>query len=81
MVELRRKPTHSKKTAERRVSRKTGQQATARRKTSVKKSASKPSPKRWSQRVTQESDALDPKHGVFKLTDPKQIATSLKRSA
>jgi len=81
MVELRRKPTHSKKTAARRVSRKTGQKATARRKTSVKKSASKPSSKRWSQRVTQESDALDLKHGVFKLTDPKKIATSLKRSA
>jgi hypothetical protein len=31
--------------------------------------------------VTQESDALDLKHGVFKLTDPKKIATSLKRSA
>ena len=31
--------------------------------------------------MTQESDALDLRHGVFKLTDPKKIAASLKRSA
>ena len=36
---------------------------------------------RWSQRVTEESDALDLQHGVFSLKDPKQIAASLKRSA
>ena len=36
---------------------------------------------RWSQRVTQESEALDLKHGVFTLRDPKRIASSLKRSA
>jgi hypothetical protein len=41
----------------------------------------KASPKRWSQRVTQESDALDLKRGVFTLRDPKAIAASLKRSA
>lgn len=29
----------------------------------------------------EESDALDLKHGVFKLTSAKKIATSLKRSA
>jgi hypothetical protein len=54
-----------------------------RRKTgSARKSAAKKaSPKRWSQRVTRESDALDLKRGVFKLTDPKKIAASLKRSA
>ena len=46
-----------------------------------KSSARKPSPKRWSQRVTQESDALDLKRGVFKLTSAKKIAASLKRSA
>src|SRR5215211_3085022 len=49
----------------------------ARRKTSVKKSSSR----RWSQRVTRESDALDLKKGVFKLTSAKKIASSLKRSA
>ena len=46
-----------------------------------KKTSGKASPKRWSQRVTRESDALDLKPGVFKLTDPKKIAASLKRSA
>jgi Protein of unknown function (DUF3175) len=37
--------------------------------------------KRWSARVTRESDALDLKHGVFTGRDPKRIAASLKRSA
>lgn len=36
---------------------------------------------RWSQGVTEHSDALDLKSGVFKLEDPKAIARSLKRSA
>jgi len=65
--------------AERRKSatRKAARKPAARRKPSIRKS----SPKRWSQRVTQQSDALDLKHGVFKLADPKKIATSLKRSA
>jgi hypothetical protein len=31
--------------------------------------------------VTRESDALDLRHGVFTLRDPKLIAASLKRSA
>ncbi|MBB4374294.1 hypothetical protein GGD63_007123 [Bradyrhizobium sp. cir1] len=63
-----RKTTHSRKTA-------------ARRKTSVRKSTKRATPKRWSQRVTKESDALDLKRGVFKLTSPRKIAASLKRSA
>ena len=37
--------------------------------------------RRWSKRVTEHSDALDLKGGVFKLRDPKKIAASLKRSA
>jgi hypothetical protein len=37
--------------------------------------------KRWSQRVTETSDALDLEAGVFTLDDPRQIAKSLKRSA
>ena len=36
---------------------------------------------RWSQRVLDQSDALDLEVGVFKLKDPKDIALSLKRSA
>jgi hypothetical protein len=37
--------------------------------------------KRWSQRVTERSDALDLEHGVFTRPDPRSIARSLKRSA
>jgi hypothetical protein len=37
--------------------------------------------RRWSQRVTRESDALDLKKGVFTWRDPKRIAASLRRSA
>jgi hypothetical protein len=40
-----------------------------------------PADKRWSQRVTRESDALDLEGGVFKRTSPRAIALSLKRSA
>ena len=36
---------------------------------------------RWSQRVTETSDALDLKKGVFSLDSPRKIAASLKRSA
>ncbi|HEV7877066.1 DUF3175 domain-containing protein [Bradyrhizobium sp.] len=70
--------TRSGKTASSRpkpASRKAG---SARRKSVAKRKAS---PKRWSQRVTQKSDALDLKRGVFTLRDPKAIAASLKRSA
>ena len=49
----------------------------ARRKTTAKRSGGH----RWSQRVTQESDALDLQQGVFKKSSPKDIAASLKRSA
>lgn len=42
---------------------------------------SKDSKKRWSQDVTEHSDALDLEKGVFTLKDPKKIAASLKRSA
>lgn len=68
-----RKTTHSRKTASRK-------KTSARRSTS-RKSTKRATPKRWSQRVTKESDALDLKRGVFKLTSPKRIAASLKRSA
>ena len=37
--------------------------------------------KRWSQDVTEHSNALDLEQGVFTLKDPKKIAASLKRSA
>src|SRR5690349_6545628 len=37
--------------------------------------------RRWSARVTRESDALDLKKGVFSLKNPRAIARSLERSA
>ena len=37
--------------------------------------------KRWSQQVTETSNALDLEEGVFASNDPRYIARSLKRSA
>jgi hypothetical protein len=37
--------------------------------------------RKWSQDVTEHSDALDLQRDVFTLDDPKAIAASLKRSA
>ena len=37
--------------------------------------------KKWSQDVTENSDALDLEEGVFTKGDPKEVAKSLKRSA
>ena len=37
--------------------------------------------RRWSQKVTERSDALDLDEGVFTRGDPQAIARSLKRSA
>ena len=39
------------------------------------------STKKWSQDVTEHSDALDLEAGVFEQHDPKKIAASLKQSA
>ena len=36
---------------------------------------------KWSQEVTEHSDALDLEKGIFSSEDPKKIADSLKRSA
>jgi hypothetical protein len=36
---------------------------------------------RWSQRVTETSDAMDLERGVFKKKSPRAIARSVKRSA
>ncbi len=38
-------------------------------------------PRRWSQRVSETSNALDLEAGVFTWDDPRRIARSLKRSA
>jgi hypothetical protein len=69
----RRKAAGARKSATRKTARKTARKTTARK--------ARSSPKRWSQRVTRESDALNLKQGVFKLTSPRKIAASLKRSA
>ena len=45
------------------------------------KSVSKSTTRKWSQEVTEHSDALDLKKGIFTLKDPKKIAASLKASA
>jgi hypothetical protein len=37
--------------------------------------------KKWSQDVTEHSDALDLEEGVFTHDDPKEVAKSLKHSA
>ena len=72
-----RKTTTRRTTAKRSQKSATRKAGSARRKSAGKKA----SPKRWSQRVTEHSDALDLRQGVFRLTDPKKIAASLKRSA
>ena len=70
--------TRSRKTASSKPKTASRKAGSAQGKSSAKRKAS---PKRWSQQVTQESDALDLKRGVFTLRDPKRIAASLKRSA
>jgi hypothetical protein len=40
-----------------------------------------PKPDKWSQQVTEHSDALDLDKNVFTLSDPCKIAQSLKQSA
>jgi hypothetical protein len=47
----------------------------------TRKPAERKPARRWSARVTRNSDALDLKRGVFTLKDPERIAASLKRSA
>jgi hypothetical protein len=68
--------THARKTARRKSGRNTTRRVVPR-----KKAARRATPRRWSQRVTKESNALDLRRGVFKQTSPKKIAASLKRSA
>jgi Protein of unknown function (DUF3175) len=68
------------------ATRKLGGRKPSRRKTARRASA-RAGPKRggynrrWSARVTHESDALDLQGGVFTWKEPKRIAASLKRSA
>ncbi|MCC8979492.1 DUF3175 domain-containing protein [Bradyrhizobium acaciae] len=74
-------PAHKKAT--RKTARKSAPKSTTRPASTTrrKRGARKTPSKRWSQRVTKESDALDLKHGVFRQTSAKRIASSLKASA
>ena len=54
--------------------------STARRRKAQSKSTARGA-RRWSQRVTRESDALTLEEGVFTKSTPRKIALSLKRSA
>src|SRR5262249_6193410 len=53
-----------------------------RRTTRIRGAKARPTaPRRWSNGVTQRSNALDLERGVFLLGDPRKVAASLKRSA
>jgi hypothetical protein len=54
---------------------------TTKTKRTKKTKKTKKATKRWSGRVTRESNALDLEHDVFKQPSAKKIAASLKRSA
>jgi hypothetical protein len=56
--------------------------AVARTRVARRQQSTKPKPaRRWSQHVTETSDALDLHGGVFKSRSARAIASSLKRSA
>lgn len=63
------------------AAKKTTKRSPARKYHARRKATAKRGGRRWSKHVTETSDALDLKGGVFKLRDPKKIAASLKRSA
>jgi len=49
--------------------------------TTAKKSRKKAEPKKWSAKVTKNSNAMDLEENIFESDDPKKIAESLKHSA
>jgi hypothetical protein len=51
------------------------------KKKASKRSASGRTGKKWSKHVNETSNALDLQQNIFKESDPKKIAQSLKRSA
>lgn len=46
-----------------------------------KKKAKTVAARKWSAKVSHQSDALDLQHGIFTSEDPRKIARSLKKSA
>jgi hypothetical protein len=65
-----------KKSAKKHAARKT-----AKKSSSTRSSSKKSSSKKWSKHVNETSDAMDLESGVFKKSNPKKIAKSLKRSS
>jgi hypothetical protein len=65
----------------RKVSHKTSHKASRRSSTARRHKTKARGGRRWSQRVTRESDALTLEEGVFTKSTPRKIALSLKRSA
>lgn len=55
--------------------------ATAKKSTGRGRKKQAKSPRKWSGKVTETSDALDLKSKVFKSKDPRKVAKSLKRSS
>jgi hypothetical protein len=51
------------------------------KKRNPKKSSSKKTPRKWSKKVNETSNAMDLEQNVFKGNDPKKIAQPVKRSA
>jgi Protein of unknown function (DUF3175) len=76
-----RKSARARRPAKRKTAGKNASPARARKPGSARRKSAASKPKRWSLRVTRESDALDLQQGVFRLTSPEKIAASLKRSA
>ena len=70
------KSSSPKKTVKRSAAKKS-----AAKKSTAKKATPKKAVKKWSKKVTQTSDAMDLEKDVFKQSDPKKIAESVKRSA
>ena len=70
----------ARKSASRKIHKVPKKTATARRRKSHSTTKARGG-RRWSQRVTRESDALTLEEGVFKKSTPRKIALSLKRSA
>lgn len=76
------KSTATKKTATKKTAaKKAAPKKTTTKKAAGKKTAAKKSTRKWSNKVTETSDALDLEQGIFEGNDPKKIAQSLKRSA
>jgi hypothetical protein len=76
-----RKAARKTKAARKRPQKSHARRKTSDRKTSTRKASARKSPRRWSTRVTKTSDAMTLDEGVFKKSDPRAIARSVKRSA